>query len=413
MVETESTPVIVDGVMAFPDQKDPTQYYYVPDNPKIFISRDEKNGFAIPKIQLIKFRTHDIKGGVFFFDIEFDLDEPQIKAIRETILRERKIDGGLRLNPVSFTEGYAKLILNIIGSNEPLELGYSRLSEKNRFSFHANLDVPGAMAIEKALQGAESPITLLCSLNFYLETDQKRFVNPQIFLKDLLSPVLGNGFDSSNYVTLLDLSDPFFKGRDLKLVSLGDFESNEIDSIEVLMDYDGSQKSVVLDKEKREADLHWPAELKDGKMIRSVSISYTVRFKEGKRNGRPLQISSDKIVTETGHYIINPHELYSFLSISSIALDVDWDKYSAVEVKTEYSDNEASIGLDNSHQLSAEKPEAELRFIVTDPGKMSYKYKLIYKSKEGKDVETQWKETDESVLIVRNPSLENKKEQEK
>ncbi|RIE00615.1 hypothetical protein D3H35_27535 [Cohnella faecalis] len=85
-------------------------------------------------------------------------------------------------------------------------------------------------------------------------------------------------------------------------------------------------------------------------------------------------------------------------------MNFPWERYSHVEVRTQYEDPEHRISQADSFVLSKETvTEASWKMFVMDSGKTRFRYKIIYRAVDFRDVELPWMETDEERLTIRDP----------
>lgn len=240
--------------------------------------------------------------------------------------------------------------------------------------------------------------------NIRERTTVKKTVYPQGHLSGLFKVLREPGVDLNRFILQVDLDDPWFTKRKLHVISRADCEADQIASIHVHLDYGGQTKSAVLDATVKTADIEWNSLLDGGAMRQDVSVRYTVNFKDQDGTERPVTLQSTA-TTENGEYVeINPRELYSIVPIPIQALNFPWDRYSHVEVQLQYTDPEHGIRLADSYILKQEDTtETIWRMFVLNPALTRFRYKLIYRAVDHRDVEMPWVETDDERLTIRDP----------
>lgn len=172
-------------MQVFPDFSDKTQFYYLPNFPRIALMED-----GTPAIRLLVFRKKldDVAANeeeaVAFLSLDVDLrwDPASIEKARSVISLEDRLDDKPRLTPIFFRQGTVKLMLldavspeagatprpeaqqtefvtKIMGAGSPSLFG------DNRAIFQASLTKDGAAALSGALDGV-TPIGVVYSLTF-------------------------------------------------------------------------------------------------------------------------------------------------------------------------------------------------------------------------------------------------------
>jgi hypothetical protein len=81
-----------------------------------------------------------------------------------------------------------------------------------------------------------------------------------------------------------------------------------------------------------------------------------------------------------------------------------WNNYSSVEVRVKYVDPQKQINLEESFVLKSERPEVTWKRFRLDKNKDAFDYKLIYRSVNSSDRETEWTTTTQERLTIPNPT---------
>ena len=119
------------------------------------------------------------------------------------------------------------------------------------------------------------------SLNFSVteRTAVLRTIYPQGHLAGLLQEIKDQGIGLDQFVLKVDLDNPFFQRRKVTVLSHADFDGDSIASINVDLTYNGIVKSVGLSNNTTQTEVDWTSLLADGQMVRPVTYTYTVVFK--------------------------------------------------------------------------------------------------------------------------------------
>lgn len=240
-------------------------------------------------------------------------------------------------------------------------------------------------------------------VNMSERTVVKRSIYPQAHLRGLFRVLRDGNLDLNRFVIAVDLDDEWFEERRVKVISRANFDTDNVESINIKLKYNGKPQNVILDKAHPEATLRWNSAFINGKMTRDVEATYTVAFKNVDSTERPVKLSSPKEMVDVENYEIRPHELYNLIQIPIIALDFPWSAYTHVEVQVLYEDAKNHIRIDDTLLLDTKKPEKSWNLFTLDPALTTFKYKLTYRSVDHRDAEMPWQEADMEQVIIRDP----------
>ncbi|KUN52663.1 hypothetical protein AQJ46_50745 [Streptomyces canus] len=206
-------------------------------------------------------------------------------------------------------------------------------------------------------------------VDFSERTTSKRTMYPQGHLAGLFQ-ASGAGLDPARFVLTVNADDPWFEKRKVRVsVSPADFEHDPIRSVTATLTYGGQARTVQLDKDHSEEEVHWPSELKDGQMVMPVDMEYTVDFVPADAGERPNQVSSGKLPVLTEATNIQPREQFSLETIPVLTLaSFPFDRYPLVEVELRYDDPDHRIRQDDLVRITAKDPQGSWqRFLVGEP----------------------------------------------
>lgn len=241
------------------------------------------------------------------------------------------------------------------------------------------------------------------NVNMSERTTVKRSIYPQGTLTGLFRILRQEGLDPNKFIIPVDLDDPWFQRRKVKVISRANFEEDSIGSLNVNLRYGNEPKSVILESSTARNDIEWNSILANGAMQRDVIANYKVTFKGVDSTERPLTLVSPDQVVNVENLEIDPRELYAIAYIPVIALSFPWKQYPTVEVQTRYTDEANGIRLADTFLLNEKQPEQTWKMFVRNPQRTKFEYKLIYRAVNHKDVEMPWVETEDERVIVRDP----------
>ncbi len=241
-------------------------------------------------------------------------------------------------------------------------------------------------------------------VNLSERTSVQRTIYPQAHLSGLFQTLAHGGVTLDRFIEKVDLDNPWFQRRTLKVTSFADFDADGIGSIDVNMNYNGIIKSVALNKANPTASVDWTSAMAGGKMVRPVHYTYTVIFTGVDTAERPAQISSDDL-TEIGDVLsIQPRaRLYSTTVIPIRADSFRWDRYSLVEIACRYDDDDNRIHMRTSLLLNSQTPEASWALFIRDPAKRTLSYQVNYTQVSGGVINAPWLTTDAGKIDIVDP----------
>ncbi len=235
----------------------------------------------------------------------------------------------------------------------------------------------------------------------------RRSIHPQAHLSGLfrlLRDAQGE-IDMSRFVTEVTLDDDWFRRRQVTAHALVDFESDQVESLNVSLDYGGRTETMRLTQQTLNDTRSWPSVLDNGAMRRGVDYDYTVSFRGVDASERPARIDSPRRTTVRDEFEVAPQNerLYFIDNIQIGAAGFPWDRYPSVGIQLRYADAANGIDLDDSFQLTAEKPEITWRRFRMDEALDAYQIRRVFHAADNRDRVIEWTELDQERLTIRNP----------
>ncbi|WP_433917461.1 hypothetical protein OIE50_01195 [Streptomyces canus] len=222
-------------------------------------------------------------------------------------------------------------------------------------------------------------------VDFSERTTLKRTMYPQGHLSGFFD-LFGAGVDRSRLVLDVTANDPWFKQRKVQLFCRADFEHDPISSVTATLTYAGQPQTLHLDKEHPDAEAHWFSEVKDGRMVMPVSLTYTVDLVPDDAGERPARLVSatEEFVGDSKN--IQPRELFSLETIPVLTLPgFPWDRYPVVEAELRYDDPAHQIRQDDLIRLTAENPQGSWRRFLVGPPAAPVMARLTYRAADNRD----------------------------
>jgi hypothetical protein len=232
-------------------------------------------------------------------------------------------------------------------------------------------------------------------------TTVQRTIYPQGHLSGLLGALQQNGASLGQFVVQVDLDNPFFQRRQVSVVSYADFAGDSIASIDVNLSYNGLVQSVTLSASGVPASVGWTSVLVNGQMLRPVSYTYTVHFKNVDTTQRPGVLTSAALSVVGDVLDIEPRaDLYGITVIPIRAYDVPWTRYPSVEVECRYNDPANGIAIQASAMLTSQNMEVDWTIFLRDVTRRAFDYRLTYTLTTGGTSVVPWTTTSDGNLDV-------------
>lgn len=231
----------------------------------------------------------------------------------------------------------------------------------------------------------------------------RRTVFPQGHLSGLFRTLLQQGLQPDRFITEVDLDDPWFSRRTLKVISRADWKTDQVRSIDVTMRYGDQVRSLLLTSDQQEGTVSWSSRLAGGAMLREVDLDYTVHFDGVDGTERPTTLKAATRAVLGDVIEIDPRDLYAISPIPVVALNYPWDRYSAVEVEVDYADPAQGIAQRDTLHLDSTHPERTWPMFVRDRGKTGGRCRITHRAVDQRDLVGDWNDIDGERIIIRDP----------
>ena len=231
-----------------------------------------------------------------------------------------------------------------------------------------------------------------------------RQIYPQGHLPGIIRAIESQGLELSRFVSEISLEDPFFQRRTVRVIPRADFATDQIASINVTLDYDGTVKNVVLDPSIGEQSVEWESSLTGGRMLAPVTVSYEVLFSSAAM-GRPRSITSPPLTVEGDVIQIAPREGtgYELRWISFTVIDFPWDLYPTIEVQCRYQDDSNGIHISNIYGLTQQQNGGAWPVFAMDPTRRTVMYRLILHGADNRDWDSGELTSEDDQIRITDP----------
>jgi hypothetical protein len=209
---------------------------------------------------------------------------------------------------------------------------------------------------------------------------------------------------ADQFILRVNIDNPWFQRRSLSVVSHANFDGDSIASIYVDMTYNGVTQGKQITTAATPQNVSWDSQLVRGQMVREISYTYTVYFKNVDTTQRPGSIVSTAATVIGDVLSIEPRgDLYGVTTIPIRAYDLPFDRYPNVEVECRYVDQPNGINLEASAILTAQAPEVDWPMFMRDASKRSFDYRLTYSLATGGTSVTPWTTTTGGKIDIVDP----------
>ncbi|GAA5204761.1 hypothetical protein [Microbacterium jejuense] len=231
-----------------------------------------------------------------------------------------------------------------------------------------------------------------------------REIHPQGHLRGIIRDVESQGLDFTRFLTEVSLEDPFFARRTVRVIPRADFATDQIESINVTLDYAGTVKNVVMDASSTEQSVQWQSSLEAGRMRSPVDVSYDVLFSSG-AVGRPRMVHAPAQRIEGDVVQIAPRDGvgYELRWISFTVIDFPWELYDTIEVHCSYVDEANGIRITNQYALTSEHSTGAWPVFARDPARRTVGYRTILHGVDGRDWDSGDLTTDDDQIRITDP----------
>lgn len=254
---------------------------------------------------------------------------------------------------------------------------------------------------------AERTDRRILNANMRERTAVRRAIYPQGHLNGLFRTLRQEGIEMDRFVVPVQLDHPFFQRRRVEVISMADFERNEIQSIHARLNYGGQPKDVLLEESNARRQVSWISETDETGVRMDVEARYTVFFKDTRGGtgalSRPTSLESPVETVHTSKHPIAPQDLYSVEKRTILAQSFPWDRYPRVGVKLCYEDRDHDLQSEQTLFLDEETTEADWDYFVHADSGTDITYSITYHGVDHRDVTTSWQTSSGSSITIRDP----------
>jgi hypothetical protein len=235
----------------------------------------------------------------------------------------------------------------------------------------------------------------------------RRSIYPQAHLSGLFRLLrdADGAIDKSRFIREVTLDDDWFRRREVTAHALVSFDADQVEALNVSLDYGGRVETVRLTKETPKDTRRWNSIVDAGIMRRGVDYDYSVSFRGVDASERPALIQSPRRTTVRDAFEVAPQneKLYFIDDIQIGTAGFPWDRYPSVEVQLRYADEANGIDLDDSFQLTQAAPEVTWKRFRMNEALDGYQIRRVFHAADNRDRVIEWTDLDQERFTIGNP----------
>jgi hypothetical protein len=233
----------------------------------------------------------------------------------------------------------------------------------------------------------------------------KRSIYPQGHLNAIAATIAASGLPRTpGFVNDIDLDDPWFQRRRVRVVSRVDTSTGHISSVNAELRYHDRAETVLIDGPNVVQDVDWASVLDGDRMDMPVQTSFAVNLAPVEDLHRPLTLRTEPRTIDTEVWEVRTDDLFRLETIPIRTEGVPWDRWSSLEVSLRYADPEHDVHQQSTVELSAAVPGWNYVQFVMAGASAAFDYRVRFLGANGRqDYLQDWTTTDEGEVRIRDP----------
>lgn len=241
-------------------------------------------------------------------------------------------------------------------------------------------------------------------VNFSERVTVRRSIHPQAHLTGIGAAIKASGLPRDTFVRKIDLDDPWFHRRRVRVQSRVDLAALQISSVEVELRYHDQVRGVVIDQPDQAKDVEWASVVVDGAMDMPVQGRMVLNLAPVDDVERPARIEAPPKVVETEAWNLDATALLRAETVPIRTDGVPWERWSKVEVTIRYADAERGVRQQSTLELDQQRPGWDYVLFVMTGGTTTFDYRVRYIGRDGRqDHVREWTTIDEGEVRLRDP----------
>jgi hypothetical protein len=233
----------------------------------------------------------------------------------------------------------------------------------------------------------------------------KRSIYPQGHLNAIAATIAASGLPRTpTFVNDIDLDDPWFQRRTVRVLSRVDTTTGHISSVSAELRYHDRAQTVLVDGPDVTQEVDWAAVLDGDRMDMPVQTSLAVNLAPVEDLHRPPTLRTEPRTIDTEVWEVRTDDLFRLETIPIRTEGVPWDRWSSLEVSLRYADPEHDVHQQSTVELSATVPGWNYVQFVMAGAAAAFDYRVRFLGADGRqDYLQDWTSTDEGEVRIRDP----------
>lgn len=208
----------------------------------------------------------------------------------------------------------------------------------------------------------------------------------------------GNPLKFSDFMTVVDADDPFFKQLRVNVIANADFANTPIFSVDAHLEYHSGSTNQVQDFRLAGPDTIG----KFASYIENNDWEYTYHYKVNYK-GQSRTYASPDITSKDQQLTLNVDSA-GYLVVDIVPGDLDFTLVPQAEVTLHYEDGASNVApIEQEFTLTQANPNAKFASLIFVPRTKPYKYKVTYFMKDGRQVTKDWQDHNGRQLAIDSP----------
>ena len=233
----------------------------------------------------------------------------------------------------------------------------------------------------------------------------RRTINPQGHLTGIAAAIRDSGLPRTpTFVNDIDLDDPWFKRRRVRVISRVDTSTGHVSSVDAELTYHNDVQTVVIDGPNVTQQVDWASVVENGRMDMPVQGSAVVHLTTLEDLERPTTLTAPAETIDSEVWEVRTDDLFRLDTIPIRAEEVPWDRWSSLEVTVRYDDPDHKVHQQSTIELSATTPGWNYVLFRMPDSPASLDYRVRYLGAGGRqDYLRDWTTSDEGEIRIRDP----------
>lgn len=231
----------------------------------------------------------------------------------------------------------------------------------------------------------------------------RRSIYPQGHLTGVADVIAASGRPRTDFVRSVDLDDPWFQRRRVRVFTPPEFGVGHVSSVEARLSYAGQVHTTLLVPGALEQTLDWASVLDGDRMLAPVEASAVLTMTSIEDIDRPARLTGPATTVDGETWQVLTDDVFRVRTIPVRAEGVPWGRWSKIEVTLRYADPDHGIAQSSTLELVEGSPAWDYKLFTLTGSSAAFDYRVRYVGLGGPDLVRDWVRTDEEEVRLRDP----------